>query len=110
MSRDILQLFPAARGSTRPWPARPVRRRSPDGELRIDSLPGFVCVTNLTDQPWKIARMNKITYALALGAGLVLSVAAPSAQATPIVQSLTPANLSAAQFSSRFHTRNETVL
>ena len=34
--------------------------------------------------------MNKFTYALALGAGLVLSLAAPNAQADPIVQSLTP--------------------
>ena len=75
--------------SIRPWPAGPVRRRSPAGELRIDSLSGFVRVTNLFDQPWKIARMNKITYALALGAGLVLSLAAPNAQAAPIVQSLT---------------------
>ena len=33
--------------------------------------------------------MNKFTYALALGAGLVLSLAAPNAQADPIVQTLT---------------------
>jgi hypothetical protein len=46
--------------------------------------------------------MNKFTYALALGTGLVLSVAAPSAQATPIVQSLTTADLSASQFNSLF--------
>ena len=32
--------------------------------------------------------MNKITYALALGAGLVLSLAGPSAHAAPIVQQL----------------------
>jgi hypothetical protein len=59
-------------------------------------------MTNLPDQPWKIARMNKFTYALALGAGLVLSLASPNAQADPIVQSLTTADLSASQFSSLF--------
>ena len=32
--------------------------------------------------------MNKFTYALALGAGLVLGLAAPNAHADPIVQSL----------------------
>ena len=46
--------------------------------------------------------MNKFTYALALGAGLVLSLAAPNAQAAPIVQSLTTADMSAAQFNSLF--------
>ena len=46
--------------------------------------------------------MNKFTYALALGAGLVLSLAAPNAQADPIVQSLTTANMSASQFNSLF--------
>jgi len=46
--------------------------------------------------------MNKFTYALALGAGLVLSLAAPNAQADPIVQSLTTANMSAATFNSLF--------
>jgi hypothetical protein len=46
--------------------------------------------------------MNKFTYALALGAGLVLSLAAPNAQATPIVQSLTTADISASQFNSLF--------
>jgi len=46
--------------------------------------------------------MNKITYALALGAGLVLSVAAPNAQAAPIVQTLTPTEMSALQFNSLF--------
>jgi hypothetical protein len=46
--------------------------------------------------------MNKIHYALALGAGLVLSVAAPTAQADPIVQSLTPTVMSASQFNSMF--------
>jgi hypothetical protein len=46
--------------------------------------------------------MNKFTYALALGAGLVLSLAGPSLQAAPIVQTLTPTELSAAQFNSMF--------
>jgi hypothetical protein len=46
--------------------------------------------------------MNKFTYALALGAGLVLSLVAPNAQAAPIVQSLTTANMSSAQFDSLF--------
>jgi hypothetical protein len=46
--------------------------------------------------------MNKFTYALALGAGLVLSLAGPNAQATPIVQSLTTADISASQFNSLF--------
>ncbi len=46
--------------------------------------------------------MNKFTYALALGAGLVLSLAAPNAQAAPIVQSLTTADLSAATFNLLF--------
>ena len=59
-------------------------------------------VTNHPDQPWKIARMNKFTYALALGAGLVLSLAAPTVHADPIVQTLTPATLSAAQFNTDF--------
>ena len=93
---------PSSSRSTRPWPAGPVRRRSPAGELRIDSLSGFVRVTNLLDQPWKIARMNKFTYALALGAGLVLSLAAPNAQADPIVQSLSHGRMSASQFNSLF--------
>jgi hypothetical protein len=53
--------------------------------------------------------MNKFTSALALGAGLVLSLAAPNAQATPIVQSLTTADLSAATFNSLF-TPTTTVL
>jgi len=59
--------------------------------------------------------MNKFTYALALGAGLVLSVAAPNAQAAPItqadpvVQTLTPTEMSAAQFNSLF-TPSTTVL
>ena len=46
--------------------------------------------------------MNKFTYALALGAGLVLSLAAPNAHAYPIVQSLTTADMSASQFNSLF--------
>jgi len=46
--------------------------------------------------------MNKFTYALALGAGLVLSLAAPNAQADPIVQTLSPATMTAAQFNSLF--------
>jgi len=46
--------------------------------------------------------MNKITYALALGAGLVLSLAGPSATAAPIVQQLSTPTMSAAQFNSLF--------
>jgi hypothetical protein len=53
--------------------------------------------------------MNKFTYALALGAGLVLSLAAPNAQAAPLVQSLTTADMSAATFNSLF-TPTTTVL
>jgi hypothetical protein len=53
--------------------------------------------------------MNKFTYALALGAGLVLSVAAPKAQADPLVQTLTPTSMSASEFNSLF-TPNTTVL
>ncbi len=53
--------------------------------------------------------MNKITYALALGAGLVLSLAAPNAQADPIVQTLTPTPMSASQFNS-LYTPSTTVL
>jgi len=66
-------------------------------------------MANRSDQPWKIARMNKVTYALALGAGLLLSLAVPNAQASPIVQTLTPTLLSAAQFNSLF-TASTTVL
>ena len=72
------------------------------------SLGSFVS-TDLPDQPWKIARMNKFTYALALGAGLVLSLAAPNAQADPIVQTLTPTPMSASQFNS-LYTPSTTVL
>ena len=50
--------------------------------------------------------MNKFTYALALGAGLVLSLAAPSVQASPVqaspIQDLTPVVMSAAQFNRDF--------
>jgi hypothetical protein len=46
--------------------------------------------------------MNKITYALALGAGLVLSLAGPSASAAPLVQQLATPQMSAAQFNSLF--------
>jgi hypothetical protein len=46
--------------------------------------------------------MNKFTYAIALGAGLVLSLAAPNLQAAPIVQTLTPTTISAAQFNAEF--------
>ncbi len=53
--------------------------------------------------------MNKFTYALALGAGLVLSLAAPNAQADPLVQSLTTGDISAATFNSLF-TPTTTVL
>jgi hypothetical protein len=61
-----------------------------------------VLAANLHDQPWKIARMNKITYALALGTGLVLSLTAPSAHADPIVQTLTPTTVSAVTFNTDF--------
>jgi hypothetical protein len=53
--------------------------------------------------------MNKITYALALGAGLVLGLASPNAQADPIVQTLTPTPLSATQFAD-LYTPSTTVL
>jgi len=46
--------------------------------------------------------MNKIVRALAVGAGLVLSVAAPNALADPIVQTLTPTAMSATRFNSLF--------
>src|SRR5208283_3942890 len=54
------------------------------------------------DQPWKIARMNKYTFALAVGAGLVLSLAGPSVHATPIVQQLATPTMTAAEFNSLF--------
>ena len=46
--------------------------------------------------------MNKFTLALALGAGLVLSLAGPSADAAPIVQNLSTPTLSASDFNSLF--------
>jgi hypothetical protein len=53
--------------------------------------------------------MNKITYALALGTGLLLSLASPNAQADPIVQTLTPTPLTATQFAN-LYTASTTVL
>ena len=46
--------------------------------------------------------MNRFTFALALGAGLVLSLAGPSVHATPIVQQLPTPTMTAAQFNSLF--------
>ena len=52
--------------------------------------------------------MNKFTYALALGAGLVLGLATPTAHAdsmkasAPVVQNLAPATMSAADFNKDF--------
>jgi hypothetical protein len=46
--------------------------------------------------------MNKLSYALALGAGLVLGAAAPTAHAAPIVQNLDAPEISAADFNSLF--------
>jgi hypothetical protein len=46
--------------------------------------------------------MNKFTYAFALGAGLVLSLATPTTQAAALVQTLMPAEMSAAEFNSLF--------
>jgi len=46
--------------------------------------------------------MNKLTFALALGAGLVLSLAGPSVHATPIVQQLATPSMAAAEFNSLF--------
>jgi hypothetical protein len=46
--------------------------------------------------------MKKFTYALALGAGLVLSLAGPSAHASAIVQQLGTPTMTAAQFNSLF--------
>jgi hypothetical protein len=53
--------------------------------------------------------MNKINYAIALGAGLVLSLAAPNAQADAMVQTLTPTEMSAATFNSMY-TPSTTVM
>jgi hypothetical protein len=57
---------------------------------------------NSPDQPWKIARMNRFTFALALGAGLVLSLAGPSVHADPIVQQLTTPTMDATDFNNLF--------
>ena len=46
--------------------------------------------------------MNKLTFALALGTGLVLSLAGPSVHATPIVQNLATPTMTASQFNSLF--------
>jgi hypothetical protein len=52
--------------------------------------------------------MNKFTYALALGAGLVFGLATPTVHANPtsstgpVVQNLSPATMSAAQFNADF--------
>jgi hypothetical protein len=46
--------------------------------------------------------MNKFTYALALGAGLALGLAAPTVYADAMVQNLAPASLSASQFNQDF--------
>jgi hypothetical protein len=46
--------------------------------------------------------MNKIHFALALGAGLLLGLAASSAQAAPIVQTLATPEMTSSQFSSLF--------
>src|SRR5271166_5509449 len=46
--------------------------------------------------------MNKFTFALALWAGLVLSLAGPSVHATPIVQDLGTPTMTAAEFNSLF--------
>ncbi|MGA7500781.1 MAG: hypothetical protein WBX00_28970 [Isosphaeraceae bacterium] len=46
--------------------------------------------------------MNKFTIALALGAGLVLSLAGPSVHAAPIVQQLDTPSMTSAEFNSLF--------
>jgi hypothetical protein len=46
--------------------------------------------------------MKKISYALALGAGLVLSLAGPSIHAAPIVQQLSTPTMDAAEFNNLF--------
>jgi hypothetical protein len=53
--------------------------------------------------------MNKFTYALALGAGLVLSLTAPTVRAGAIVQNLPTGTMTAAQFNKLF-TPSTTVL
>ncbi len=63
---------------------------------------------NSLDQPWKIVRMNKSIFALALGAGLVLSLAGPCVHASaiasgvPVVQQLATPSMSASDFNSLF--------
>ena len=54
--------------------------------------------------------MNKFTFALALGAGLVLSLAGPSVHATPIVQQLTTPTMTAAEFNSLFQPPSRTPI
>jgi hypothetical protein len=46
--------------------------------------------------------MNKFTYAFALGAGLAVSLASPTVYAGPIVQTLMPGTMPAAQFNQDF--------
>ncbi|MGB2609058.1 MAG: hypothetical protein WBC80_08785, partial [Isosphaeraceae bacterium] len=46
--------------------------------------------------------MNRFTFALALGAGLVLSLAGPSVHADPIVQQLTTPTMDATDFNNLF--------
>lgn len=46
--------------------------------------------------------MNKFTLAFALGTGLTLSLAAPRVKADPMIQNLSPAEVSAATFNSMF--------
>ena len=60
-----LGLASTRRGGRRP--AGPARRRSPVGELWIDSLEEGFGGRTLDDHPWKIEVMNKLSLALALG-------------------------------------------
>src|SRR4051794_32157668 len=46
--------------------------------------------------------MNKFMLAFALGTGLTLSLAAPTVQADPMIQNLTPDTVSASTFNSLF--------
>ena len=50
--------------------------------------------------------MNKLTLALALGTGLTLSLAAPPVQADPIIENLSPQEVSSSTFNSMFQTVN----
>src|SRR5450759_5291828 len=70
-----------------------------------------VRLSNSEDQPWKIARMNKITLALVLGTGLTLGLAAPprSVQAAAI-QTISAPTLTAATFNQDFTAYNTAVL